>query len=62
MYRYQPFLFNESVMVISLFCVAEPKPVAKSMLILDVKPWDDETSKSGHSLWLLLPSLCFASL
>ena len=26
-------------------CFLEPKPIAKSMLVLDVKPWDDETSE-----------------
>ena len=40
------FPFNANLCFMQIYdCSLEPKPIAKSMLILDVKPWDDETSE-----------------
>jgi elongation factor 1-beta len=36
------FLFSFFSRILILACI-EPKTIAKSMVILDVKPWDDET-------------------
>ena len=37
------------VVIIVVFALSEPGVVAKSSILLDVKPWDDETSKLN--LW-----------
>ena len=42
------WMFHLNALINLLFI--EPKPVAKSMLVLDVKPWDDETGMFSRKI------------
>ena len=32
-----------TILILIIYCFSEPTLIAKSNIILDVKPWDDET-------------------